>query len=59
MGSVEVAAPRRVSGGDGVCTGVDADVPLQGARVGELALAVDADVGFLAAVDAEVALEVS
>lgn len=41
-----------------VLTGVDADVALQSPRVGKLALAVDADVGFLSAVDPEVPFEV-
>lgn len=39
-------------------TGVDADVPLQGAGVGELPLAVDAHVRLLPAVDPQVPLEV-
>lgn len=41
-----------------VLTGVDADVALQSPGVGKLALAVDADVGFLPAVDPEVPFEV-
>lgn len=65
MGSIpppllKIPRGEKVEGGQScVPTGVDADVSLQRSRVGELALAVDADVGFFAAVDPEVAFQIA